>query len=247
MNAWMTAGWRALEQTGMASALVDVWLKSALVLVVASGLCLCWRRSAASVRHLLWFAALAGCLCLPVLSGLLPGWQRPLWRVTSWRGEDNQITLSLKLAPARETASVVAPAAASVVVAEPLTGLPAVAPPGAGFSTHLRSDRAGMFLVVWGGGTAFTLLGMAVGYWRLRSVRRAAAAPLDTAWFVLLRRLCAETRVDRPVTLLRSTENVMPITWGWRRPVILLPVRADGWSPDHRRRLRLAAFSPSAR
>jgi beta-lactamase regulating signal transducer with metallopeptidase domain len=50
-----------------------------------------------------------------------------------------------------------------------------------------------------------------------------------------LRLLCEELRVGRRVTLLQSADGLMPVTWGWWQPVILLPAQADEWSIERRR------------
>ena len=45
-------------------------------------------------------------------------------------------------------------------------------------------------------------------------------------------------RLRRPVRLLQSADNPMPLTWGWWRPVVLLPADAANW-PSERRRIVL--------
>jgi TonB family protein len=55
------------------------WLIKATVLLLAAyALNLALRHSSASSRHLVWAAALAGLLVLPVLSMIVPAWQAPL-------------------------------------------------------------------------------------------------------------------------------------------------------------------------
>jgi hypothetical protein len=44
-----------------------------------------------------------------------------------------------------------------------------------------------------------------------------------------------ELGVRRPVALLRAEGAVMPMTWGVRRPVVLVPAHADRWSTARRR------------
>jgi len=84
-------------------------------------------------------------------------------------------------------------------------------------------------------GAVIILLSVAVGRLRLRALRRAAQPLSNGDWLALLRLLCGELRVGRPVTLLQSADDVMPVTWGWWQPVILLPAEADEWSPERRR------------
>jgi BlaR1 peptidase M56 len=61
----------------------------------------------------------------------------------------------------------------------------------------------------------------------------------DPEWTRLLARCQRRAGVTRPVRLLRSLEHVMPMAFGIRRPVILIPCIADTWSDDRRRAVLL--------
>ena len=91
-----------------------------------------------------------------------------------------------------------------------------------------------LLLGLWLAGLAALLSRLAVG---LAGAARLTneAVPLDQpAWRVLLERFLALVSLRRPV-LLRSHPGVlMPLTWGWRKPVVLLPEGADDWSDDER-------------
>src|SRR5215472_9058218 len=56
----------------LAGFLLNIWLKSAVLLGVAGVLAVLLKRSAASLRHLVWGIGLSGLLALPILSLLLP-------------------------------------------------------------------------------------------------------------------------------------------------------------------------------
>jgi len=62
--------------------------------------------------------------------------------------------------------------------------------------------------------------------------------PPNTDWALLLRQACDRLHLRRPVRLLQSSDNPMPLTWGSLRPVILLPAEASDW-PSERRRIVL--------
>ena len=57
-------------------------------------------------------------------------------------------------------------------------------------------------------------------------------------WIQLLKTACDTLRLRRSVTLLQSANDVMPMTWGWWHPVVLLPAEASAW-PEERRRIVL--------
>src|SRR5215467_706716 len=56
----------------LAGFLLNIWLKAAVLLGVAGLLAMLLKRSAASLRHLVWGIGLSGLLALPILSLLLP-------------------------------------------------------------------------------------------------------------------------------------------------------------------------------
>ncbi len=235
MNSWTAIVRHSLADFQLAAGFLDAFLKSFVILIVAGGVCLLWRRGAACARHLVWVLAVAGLLCLPGLSGLMPAWQRPLWTVGTRANSENELTLTLEFAPARaSTASArQAPAPESAEAAPALA-----APQGAGgqrLATRLHTGWAASVLAVWMSGAVIILLSVAVGRFRLQALRRGAGAPSNADWLPLLGLLCEELRVGRRVTLLQSADDPMPVTWGCLRPVILLPAQADEWSPERRR------------
>jgi biopolymer transport protein ExbD len=59
--------------------------------------------------------------------------------------------------------------------------------------------------------------------------------PPEADWALLLQEARDRLRLHRPVRLLQSSENPMPLTWGWLRPVILLPAEAANWPTERRR------------
>jgi TonB family protein len=54
--------------------LIACALKATVILMAASGLCIALRRASAAVRHLVWTAAFAALVLLPVVSSLAPVW-----------------------------------------------------------------------------------------------------------------------------------------------------------------------------
>src|SRR5262249_37734869 len=64
---------------------------------------------------------------------------------------------------------------------------------------------------------------------------RGAQPIEDGEWDELLRDLGTRLGLTQRVALLRSHHALMPMTWGWRRAVILLPADADSWPAARRR------------
>ena len=112
------------------------------------------------------------------------------------------------------------------------SGLPeATAPP----PTATRTLVAGSaLLTLWGlGAAAFGAL-LLTGAWSTRRLARDATAVTSPEWADTLREVREGLGLLRPVRLLRSDQAVMPMTWGWRRPVVLVPAGALGWSSERR-------------
>src|SRR4051794_13643886 len=92
------------------TALVDLTLKSTLVLAIAWLAALALRRRSAAARHIVWTAASAALLALPLLSLSLPAWHHPLADVILPAG--NAVTFRTT-ATAGEVAGPSAPSAPS--------------------------------------------------------------------------------------------------------------------------------------
>src|SRR5215510_13785963 len=54
------------------SFVLDVFAKTSVILFVAVGLSMAFRRSSASLRHAVWIASLAGAVLLPIAAALVP-------------------------------------------------------------------------------------------------------------------------------------------------------------------------------
>ncbi|HEU5321540.1 MAG TPA: M56 family metallopeptidase, partial [Methylomirabilota bacterium] len=88
---------------------------------------------------------------------------------------------------------------------------------------------------IWLAGALAVLAVLAAAVLRVWRQHRLARPITDASWAALLDRLRAELDVRRPVELMAGGERAMPMTWGWRRPVVLLPAAAEAW-PEARRR-----------
>lgn len=81
----------------------------------------------------------------------------------------------------------------------------------------------------------------------VRRLRRDAIVIDDADWVAFAQSLATELGVRRRVALLRSRTRTMPMTWGVRRPCILLPVDARRWSAERRRAVLLHELAHVAR
>jgi beta-lactamase regulating signal transducer with metallopeptidase domain len=245
----MMDGLMDLLRTAEGTFALHLLLKATLLLALAEGVALALRRASAASRHLVWTLAVAGLLALPLFSLLLPAWRVPL---------------GVELAPVAESAlpraeeAPAAPVTAFQVPAVPTTMEAAEAPsPAAAPSTAPAVEPVieaeapfawGTWLVgVWALGAALLLLRLLAGWWGARRLAARAEPVADPAWARLLRDLSWMLDVERPVRLLQSRDASMPMTWGTRRPVVLLPAEAEGWAPGRRRVVLLHELAHVAR
>ncbi|HXS69122.1 MAG TPA: M56 family metallopeptidase [Candidatus Polarisedimenticolia bacterium] len=106
------------------------------------------------------------------------------------------------------------------------------------FTTRVNRNWLAVALVVWGGGIALMLIYSSLGIFHLRKISRNARRLEEGDWMVLLNEARAVLGLRQRVILLQSRENLMPFTWGWLPPKIMMPAEANQW-PTERRRIVL--------
>jgi len=207
MLGWNESAWLAM--------LLGAALKSTFVLGAAWLLALTLRRQSAAARHLVWTAAAAALLALPLLSISMPA-----LRVHTG-------ALAPLVSTARFSTTVVAGATAPA----PSNPLAARAPR---LSRHTpwRPDPLFAAALLWAAGTALALAHMLAAWvvmWRLRRTARPLAGAS------LFHELAQALGIRRDVALLEVPRGGMPLSFGVLRPAVFLPEDAREWSEDRRR------------
>ena len=83
---------------------------------------------------------------------------------------------------------------------------------------------------------AFAGLGvLLVGLARLRWLRASSIRVRDRRWHRLCADLSRSCGLNRGVDLLLGPRPGLVATWGWRRPTVMLPASAAGWSTERMR------------
>lgn len=175
----------------------ELFAASSLVVAVAYA---ATRRGPAARRHLIWSAALASLLLLPLLAAAIPG-------------------RAIATLPAPE------PAMAEDIPADvALAALPAVPAPAATESFHIDAATAIVALAeLWAAGALLILMRGGIAALVLRLfLRDSSEAPFEPV------ELPEAARLSR-VRLRVSNRERGPITWGLFRPVILLPRQSLYW------------------
>jgi len=188
-------------------------------MLVATGLLAAWafRARSAAFRHWVLAAAfLAAWATLP-LSVVMPSWLRaPLLR-TQTMGTS---------APA----SAVPPVPDSRVEVSTTISTDAAALPAQG--SVPSPDLLALLSWVWMAGTLATGAVLIVGVVRLRRIAAGARIVDSPIWTTARDELQRAHRFPAGIRLLQSDHPSLLVTWGWRRPTIVLPAPAQTWSDD---------------
>ena len=187
-------------------------LKGSVIAALAFAATLLLRRRPAAVRHAIWAVAVIAQMLLPFGGSLMPS--RTL-----------EVSVPLPIAAAAPAARV-QPAPKPT----PATVVPAPAP---------RTWRWPDLRVLLAIGSGLFLLRIAFGTLRVILIARGSERVVDGEWLSLVQHHCRTLGITRPVTLLRSENMQLPVTWGVIYPIVLLPAAARSWTPELRRHVLL--------
>lgn len=216
----------------IAALLIEMLVKSTLVLAATWAIVTIARRLSSAERHLVWAAALVALLALPALSLLAPDVELPI--------EVMAVTPSRPPPPAADgRTGRVEPAEAAGRAGS--SSPSASARPGAGSAgapVVAGPSPLALAVAAYLGVAALVLVYFAIGV--RRASRRAAALSADVSADsrALFDALVARHGIRRRVRLLVSDEDLTPWTSGLVRPVVVVPRAFERW-PDAERRAAL--------
>ena len=191
-------------------------MRIALVLLATlAATALCRRRSAA-VRVWVLRVGLAFACAMPLLGAVAPSWRMA---PAVLRGD----AASRPASTAGTADAVVDTRVAAWAVAGPAAAVAAPATPGA--REWLPWAAAG-----WALGTGLLFARVVIGLWHLRRLAKEARVVTEGPLLDALADAARATGVRVPVRLLAGDALAPVMTWGSRRPVVLLPASAPTWS-----------------
>src|SRR5262245_14266821 len=212
-------------------ALVDVALKSALILMVAGAVSMFGRRASASTRHLVWTLALGGLLLLPVLSFVLPDWRISILpslvsapAAVSAPRIESEMEESWVVSD-RSAVDVEVPAlTAQVKVEEPVTPPAPIQKASASTSRWLEWVKweklhwTQIVFLIWLLGALAVLARLALATIRVRAFARECDFVIDYKWTATAKRLERQLQLPGHVSLRRSSYITTPMTCGILSP-----------------------------
>jgi beta-lactamase regulating signal transducer with metallopeptidase domain len=211
-------------------------IRATVLLAVASGVSLALARASAAQRHLVWAAALAASLVLPVMHVCAPEWgvlpaftakqtSSPAMREAPMAGESP--SASMAVASFQESPRGAERAVSAAVSPPALPPVLPAPPKAAAFAVSVSVGQA--LAVLWLTGVILGCVRLTLAAGRIRQLARRAD-PATGRMAALLAELARESGIRRPVQGLVSRQSIVPMTWGWLRPVVLLPADAASWS-----------------
>jgi beta-lactamase regulating signal transducer with metallopeptidase domain len=177
------------------------------------------------VRHLVWSASLAGSLALALSFPWVPRMNVPIrgWSV---------------LEEAAMRGSMPAPSNASLPVTQRFSELAVGAEVDTAYTTMRDATadrRTPLWLLAWMTGATFILSWGVIGRLGLARMARRATPATDGSWQSSVADAARTFGVTRPIRILVSDRVGAPVTWGFRRPVLVVPTASEAWSEDVRR------------
>ena len=242
--------------------LVDVVFKATVLILVAMAVIRLLRRSSAAVRHRVWGLMFCGLLLLPVLSWGLPEWRVPILPAPSPAEAAPERVVEpiseLEVNAEPESFNGTAPAAPvfelaespdrNVVIATPPLLIHDAAdellePTERATIAHVvdsstestRPARLSVAIALWLIGAILTLFPLVWCMVRNTFLWARAKSVNDAGWRELLDELRDSLGLRRRVDLMQSRRQLVPMTWGLFRPVVMLPDQARGWTARLRR------------
>lgn len=261
----------SIHETTLAWLLLDLLVKSTLLLVATLLIVRLLAHHSAAWRHLAWLMCFAGLCTLPAAMWLVPTY--PVSLPAAWGTANNA---------AAEVDSLTAIATGTMRMPGPLANADSSAAeqpwqpgqPGAPLEAASRSVTAKgarpasstsdtvllqaiasgqpSWLVravysasaVWAAGFVMTLLPFFLGVWKITRLWRNAQVVNEPSLLTEVRELARQLGVARSIQVREVQQALVPITWGILYPKILLPAPAwSSWSDERRRAILLHELS----
>ncbi len=206
--------------------------KSLVILAVAWGVTMIWRRGNPAARHLVWTATFMCLLVLPFFGRLTPSWRAPVWVDPAALNRHLPESLQFVL-----NGSTPQPAEPITPMVERKTAAPLSQPPSP--TPALDRRRAvtwgEMTTAIWLAGVAIGLMRILTGQIRLHRLAQSMRVSDNLGQLQTVREMQSDFRLKRPVQLLIGAGLATPMTWGIRRPVVVLPAEAEAWTDERLR------------
>jgi len=241
--------------SGTLGLIAEYFLKTTIILTLAMLAAAASKRRPAAFRHFVLSLALIGLLLLPVLSLAPVGWKTSLLpaRPAPLGGQELTQNVRNSLSEPVEIPESSLSMFAGGTNERP-AGFPGLGakfrpdesmshqPPEMSYSSLLnaREDSGvrGILLIaiitLWSAGLVILVLRLVIGLSGAIKLTKEGTALADPVWHLLFKRFLALVSLRRKIRLKSHPQVFVPLTWGWRKPVILMPADTDAWTDEER-------------
>lgn len=199
----------------LSSILVGMFLavsvKGVLVFLLASAIVLLFKRLSFEHRHVVWFVVIVSFVVIAVVWLTVPS-IGPILNIPA----DQEGTFRIVTAPLMDRDHYVELVAKLNRVSQTIYASP----------SRLLSLAA----LVWTAGVLFFWVPLILGRLALLLMHRDAELHKNQKHIKLANKVAARLGISRDVVLMTSSRCSVPFTYGFRRPVIVLPVRLQRWT-----------------
>ena len=197
--------------------LIGVAFKSTVVLGAAWIVSLVLRKRSAAARHLVWTAAAAAVLALPLLSLALPSMR---WGAGGLLPLNLGVVFQTSATAAADSGNAAVPVRAGLRTANP------------GSRASRGFDWGTALFLLWAAGAAVFMAQMVFACLTMRRVRGRAQPSAEHG---RAQALASELGIRHEVEVLETVPGGMPMTFGLLRPAIFMPTDTEAWSEERRK------------
>src|SRR5215212_8982220 len=220
-----------LQAGGAAEITLMLVLKATLILAIARLLLMVLTRASAATKHVIATAALCAVVAMPFFSALLPSWNVALFGPQ----QQEQRTIGATGDEEASTSTGVTTLGTAITLAR-ATGVSDRPFTFASRSVRvLKQSWQGLALLAVAAGALLFLGQMLAGLLAVWLVARKAEEVTDDNALLELDRAHDHLALGRDVRLLRSPRISVPVVWGIRKPMLLLPADSVTWSAERLR------------
>jgi beta-lactamase regulating signal transducer with metallopeptidase domain len=201
--------------------LIDSAIKVSLIVLLALATTALLGKRSAAVRHWVLSATIACAAAMPALALIAPSWHVPFGALLAGRLESSAGAVFTPLAPNED------PAAAPDALLSPRERIR-----DGGTDVGPAAMVALWLTRIWMAGVALAVATLVVGLGRLKSIASRAQPVFAEMWVERAAAISARYGLKRRVVLLESDHPTLLVTWGIRRPTVILPRGASTWRDD---------------
>jgi TonB family protein len=216
--------------------LLNTTIQGSVIIGAAIIVTVFWRNASASVRHCIAAFALVSLLIVPVTSVLMPSWGISLFTISysvpavphvyigqpsAYTGETQAVIISNEVSDIEIPVSS-APLYRATILSDILT-------------TAKHIHWSVFLFLVWLSGVIYLLIRLLRSLLKIRFLTADARMLSDEQLTDCKRRIV----LDKNIALAENASAVIPMTVGWRKPIILVPVGFTEWNAKQRESILL--------